>query len=159
MNIIGVDPGLSGAVVHLCADGSIATYPMPVVGKELDFGQLASLLRIPEGSYDKHVFVERSQAFPKMGVCSAFNYGASYWGVLAICAALRIPVTKVPPMKWHRALIVGKDGSPKDRALMACRQLFPEVELTVGKGRKAHEGVVDALLIAEYGRRTLHGII
>lgn len=152
---IGIDPGLSGGLAFVHSGGVLATFVMPVLGKEIDFVKLTELLAgVPSLS---HVFLERAQAFPKMGVCSAFNYGASYWGVRAICAALKLPYTLVAPVKWHKALVVGDAGEPKDRAARTCRQLFPAVTLTVGKGRKPHEGIVDALLIAEYGRRQLGG--
>ncbi len=156
--IVGVDPGLSGAIVALPSMGKPVLWVMPTIGKEIAFGKIAEYLRAANDRFDPaHVFLERSQAFPKMGVCSAFSYGASYWGVLAICAALEIPVTTVAPVKWHRALVSGTDGTPKGRALIACERLFPGVELRVGKARNAHEGLVDSLLIAEFGRRQLQG--
>jgi crossover junction endodeoxyribonuclease RuvC len=154
--IVGVDPGLTGGIAWLFPNLPVIVKPMPVAGGEIDLSEVArQLAKVPK--VECHVFLERAQPMPKQGVCSSFNYGASYWGVRGICAALGIPYTLVAPVKWHRLLCVGDKGKPKERALRACIQLFPDVELRVGKGRKPHEGVVDALLVAEFGRRLLNG--
>jgi len=160
--IIGVDPGLTGGIALLfpaaramfSETDEIRLFAIPVVGKEIDFKTLRLALDVER---PVHVFLERAQAWPKMASRACFNYGASYWGVQAICACLKIPCTLVPPAKWHRALIVGRDGNPKMRALQTVMRLFPDVDLIIGKGKKPHQGVVDALLIAHYGQRVLAG--
>jgi crossover junction endodeoxyribonuclease RuvC len=152
MIILGVDPGRTGGIAALIPGAAPALHVMPTIGRGIDFVALCAIFA---RHHPAHVIMERAQAFPKAGASGMFNYGASYWGVQAICAALRIPLTGVTPAKWHRALITGRDGTPKDRALRTCVQLFPSVDLIVGKGRKPHAGLVDALLIAEYGRRAL----
>ncbi len=157
MIIVGCDPGLTGGIALLRDSFQPFLWTMPTIDRTIDFKKLSEIFKLMIHDEPPQVFLERSQAFPKMGVCSAFSYGASYWGVLAICAALEIPVTTVAPVKWHRALVSGTDGTPKGRALIACERLFPGVELRVGKSRKAHEGLVDALLLAEFGRRQLQG--
>ena len=158
--VVGIDPGLTGGIAVISgATSTVVIEAMPVAAHEVDFVRLAFVLRSLNAEQNAHVFLERAQAFSKMGIVSAFNYGASYWGIRAICATLKIPYTLVAPAKWHRALIVGKDGSPKDRALRTCLQLFPDVDLIIGKGKKCHEGVVDALLVAEFGRRVLNGAL
>lgn len=152
--VIGVDPGLTGGIAVLSEHVKPVLWVMPVTGKAVDFNKLAYYL---EATVPGHLFLERSQAFPKMGVCSAFNYGSSFWGVQAICATLSLPVTLVAPNKWHRALVPGRDGDPKDRALRVARQLFPDVALVQPGCRKEHAGLVDAILLAEFGRRVLAG--
>jgi len=153
--IIGVDPGLTGGLAAISSEWHPRLAPMPTIGKQIDFGQLSEWLRLYGVVSGGQVFLERAQAFPKMGRSACFNYGASYWGVQAICACLKIPCTLVPPAKWHRALVVGRDGDPKMRALQTVMRLFPDVDLIIGKGKKPHQGVVDALLIAEWGRRQM----
>lgn len=154
MNIVGVDPGITGGIAVLYGSGNITVVPMPVIAKEIDFVALARWLNRQTPDREPAVFLERAQAFPKAGASGMFNYGASYWGTLAICATLRIPVTIVAPAKWHRALTQG-DDDPKTKAIRACHQLFPSVNLCWGRSKKPHLGIVDALLIAEYGRRQL----
>lgn len=155
VTIVGVDPGLQGGIAVLTPYGPGRLLPMPTAGREIDLGEVARIL-IDLQAQEPHVALERAQAFPKAGVSGMFRYGCGYGGILGVCAALAIPVTLVAPAKWHRMLCTG-NGNPKARAAEAAGRLFPDVTLTVGKGRKPHEGVVDALLIAEAGRRLLNG--
>src|ERR1035437_1497696 len=103
MIVVGVDPGLTGGIAWLYPQLPIVVFePMPVAGGEIDLPELARLLA-KGPRRELHVFLERAQPMPKQGVCSSFNYGASYWGTRGICAALGIPDTLVDPVECHRA--------------------------------------------------------
>lgn len=146
--IIGVDPGLSGAVAVLSPiSGCIAIHDMPIAkvkkGKnEIMAGPLAEIIR----EYDAgEVWLESVHAMPAQGVSSSFSFGDSFGVVKGIAAGLSIPLRLVTPQAWkkHHGIL----RSDKDVARTVASQLYPKVELH----RKKDIGRADALLIARYG--------
>jgi hypothetical protein len=153
---IGIDPGLSGAIAFL--DGSSArVFDMPVIKirKRHDYvvpNLVSFFLDIDEEPL-KNVLVgiESLHAMPS-SMCSGvgnFSLGRSSGVFEGIFAALHIPFQKVPPKRWQKLLL---DGEPhvKGSSVVVAKRLFPEVDLSL----KKHHGRGDALLIAEYMRRT-----
>ncbi len=153
MMIVGVDPGLTGAIailsnVEFPDARSALTYTTMQVN---DFYKTMSYV---QSLGDMHVYIEKAQSFPKGGVAGMFSYGRHFGELLGVLVGLNIPHTLVHPALWTRSMHVGaKAGNPKKRSLEVCRRLFAEANLNVGKSKKPHEGIVDALLIAEWGRR------
>lgn len=152
MIILGIDPGLSGAMVFLnTADNTIAVEDMPTVEvkrnnklKREVSPQLVAAMIIK-----RHVdaaFLEKVNAMAGQGVSSVFSFGRSAGIMEGVLAAFDIPTTLVTPQAWQKAMNVrdGKDGS-RERAM----QLFPaSAELFQ---RKKDDGRSDAALIAKYG--------
>ncbi len=74
--------------------------------------------------------------------------------------ALGIRYVVPTPQQWKRSLSLPK-RSAKERdqgkvdAVELVRCLFPDMDLTPGKRTTPHDGLADAVLIAEYARRTL----
>lgn len=149
--IVGVDPGQTGGVVGLDETGGILwAYVMPEDGL-LDLDLQVSL---------HWVFVEKAQSFPKQGIASAFNYGVHFGTLLGTVAAKRLRHQLVPPRAWTKMMHVGTAaGEPKTRSLEAAKRVWPaETWLAPGtRQKKPHMGIVDAALIAEYGRRQVCG--
>lgn len=156
MRIIGIDPGLTGAIVCL-EDNEMRYWPMPLTDKEICFDTVYQLLR----TFDKkgHVFLERAMPMA-MGSKAAFNYGRGFMTIEMAIKLSGMPVTYVEPLKWSKIIHEGisNDLKPKAKSLIAVKRLFPTLSEQIPvtpKSKKMHEGVVDALLIAEYGRRML----
>jgi len=146
--IIGVDPGLSGAIAALGVRGivlEVADMPIAKVKKgknEIMAGPLAEILR----EYDAgEVWLESVHAMPGQGVSSSFSFGDSFGLVKGIAAALEMPLRLVTPQAWkkHHGLL----RTDKDVSRTLASQLYPKVELH----RKKDIGRADALLIARYG--------
>ena len=98
---------------------------------------------------------------PKQGVVSMFNFGRCFGLIEGVVAALGYAYTIVLPVIWQRA-IMGKvkPGETKPASIAMAKQIFPNVPLFANpRSQKEHDGLADALLIAEYGRRKLHGPI
>lgn len=106
--ILGVDPGLSGALVFLTLSGDLAEIEdMPHVGKEVNAHMIARLI-LGYGPV-RHAVVERAQSMPKQGISGAFNYGTGYGKILGVLAALDIPTVHVAPSQWKKRWNLGKD--------------------------------------------------
>lgn len=151
MIVIGIDPGKTGGIALLGPDPCEA-----IVSPMLPAGSFARMLLL---NPDCHVFIEKAQSMPKQGIVSAFTYGQHFGELLGVIAALNIAHTLVPPRTWSRVMHAGTGGgTTKERSREAVQRLFPGVSLALSpKAKKPHLGMVEALLIAEYGRRVLAG--
>ena len=145
--IIGIDPGISGAIATLTGDSLVDVVDMPTMknGKKqmVNAAELAKLL----SSYKSNntvVYLERVSAMPGQGVSSMFNFGVSFGIIQGITGALQIPMVLVTPQLWKKkAGLLGKD---KDCARTLAQQLYPAAPL----GRKKDCGRADAILIARF---------
>ena len=157
MLIIGLDPGLSGAVAFLNdQDNDLKVFDTPTLtlsrgGKAKREPDMVELARIVGAAGPiAHAFVEQVGAMPGQGVSSVFAFGKVYGAALGILAAHFIPLTLVSPVKWKRALGVPAD---KDGSRARASQLMPA---HAGLwSRCKDDGRAEAALIAEYGRRQL----
>jgi hypothetical protein len=157
VRIVGVDPGLKGAIALLdSSNGETEVLVMPVIeGKrpEYDLPSIKCLLNYPH----THVVVERPQPLPSSiaGTIANFHRGRSLGLWEALCCGMSIPVSFVSPRKWQQEMLDGIPGEDtKQRSLVAARRLFPTVDLKrTPRCTKLDDGFSDALLIAEYGRR------
>lgn len=151
MRIVGIDPGLSGALA-LVIDGrptKVVDMPIMARGGAPKRQKLAAPLlvdEIVEMAPDK-VWVERVSAMPGQGVASTFSFGESCGTAIGICFALRIPVWYVTPQTWkrHARLI----GAEKDASRTLAIERYPHMAPDLS--RKRDHGRADAILIAIYG--------
>ncbi len=155
MNIIGIDPGLSGAIALLDAHSLPAVWDMPTIevtvnGKKrrrIDQHAFVRLI-IGIGKVDM-IVLEEAGTRPGEGSVAAFSYGRGFGQLEGVLCALERPLTLVRPQVWTKALGVGSD---KGVHVQAARNLFPEVADVL---LKTKDGRSDALLIAQWFRR--HG--
>lgn len=146
--IIGVDPGKVGAYAFQCDEGMIAS-PIPLSGKEIDGRQLSMAF---SQLMPCTVYIEKAQAMPGQGVASMFNYGKGFGLILGVCEALGIPYRLITPQAWKKVVLSGT-AKDKDAAVNFVRRAYPGVNLTPGRKQKPHDGMADAVCIAEYGAR------
>lgn len=151
--VLGIDPGLKGAFV-LIAGGAFSFKTMPLEDGRVSFEGVGSILKEMRGSTIR-VYLERAMPLA-MGARHAFNYGRDFAALELSIKLARMPVVYVEPQKWGKAMMEGVDArlKPKERAQIAVKRLFPEFISSIPSNRngKLHEGVVDALLLAGYGK-------
>ena len=153
--IIGIDPGITGAIVALYDDGEIAAvFDMPVVKKpngrrEVDAANLAQKIEAMAALAPELVtaVVEQVGAMPRQGVASVFSFGDSFGVIRGVLGALGIPVRRVTPNKWKKA--AGLVGQDKDRARTLAIEKWPKQAARFE--RKKDVGRADAALIAFFG--------
>lgn len=81
----------------------------------------------------------------KQGVSSAFTFGFGAGVLYGVLSSCRIPYEEVSPIKWQ-TLLGCRTGGDKNISKAKAQSLFPSVKIT--------HAVADALLLAEYMRRT-----
>lgn len=158
--VVGIDPGVSGALValDLLRNAVIHATPMPVLtdrnGKSLV--DAAGVLRFLLDARAAHVYLEQVNAMPArgkggeartMGATSAFNFGRGFGVLEGVAACAQVPVTYVAPATWKKR--AGLIGTEKDFARTAALRLFPAAGELLR--RKKDIGIADAMLIARYG--------
>ena len=93
--------------------------------------------------------IEKVNAMPKQGVSSTFTFGTSFGFCQGLLVAAGIRFEFVTPRKWQKALNC-LTGGDKNVSKARAQSLFP--------GVKVIHANADALLIAEFARRTAMGL-
>lgn len=145
--VIGIDPGMEGGIAYLWRDVSL-TFAMPIRGKEIDIAALRTF--VMQNKPDL-VVIEAQQSMPKQGVTSTFTIGRNYGMLLGFLATLGVPHQIVKPQEWKKAVLAGT-AKDKQAAIDYVSRRYPDVELLIGKRTRPHDGIADAVCIAEYGR-------
>jgi hypothetical protein len=153
MLTLGIDPGLSGALAILDADGNAELLAdLPVIRDRslawIDAGTMQMLLVDAIRGRQCRAIVERVSAMPRQGIASAFTFGVGLGSLLAALQTLRLPIELVTPASWKLAMGLGRD---KRASIDKARLLFPSADLTLAK----HDGRAEALLLAWYAQRHL----
>jgi crossover junction endodeoxyribonuclease RuvC len=152
--IVGIDPGQTGGLAYIDTEGASSwAVPMPVAGKEIDGHAIADMLR---NWGPDTVYIERVHSMPGQGVASTFKFGMGYGVIIGICDALGLPYRLITPQAWKKRVLAGT-AKDKDAAISFVRRAYPHVDLTPGAKRKPHDGIADALCIAEFGRMLMVG--
>ena len=132
MKIIGIDPGLSGAIAILENNKVLNLFDMPVMpeGKknkrQLNSALLVSLIKDNINTNEEViVVVEQVNAMPGQGVTSMFNFGQTFGAIKGVCAALQLPIFFVRPSKWkkHFELINSSKDSSRTKAI----EMYPKL--------------------------------
>ena len=153
MIIIGIDPGINGAISVIENKKILEVYDTPTMidGKknkrQINGAQVSNIIKERLSSEkDVVVVVEQVNAMPGQGVTSMFNFGQSFGVIKGICAALSLPIYFVRPTKWkkHFNLIKTNKEAGRTKAI----EVYPEIS---GKlSRKKDSNKADAILIARY---------
>jgi hypothetical protein len=163
MYLVGIDPGLSGAIAVLLQRAGHAsqltvidmpTLDITVAGKRrrrLDLAALAGALSgVAVGAPDVVLIEDVSGRPPglKGSQSGAFMQGFNAAAPVAICAALGLPYNLVVPAVWKKAM-----GTPadKDGARLAASRLFPEFAHLWARSKD--DGRAEAALLAAFAAR------
>ena len=153
MIIIGIDPGISGAISIVENKKILDVYDTPTMidgkknKKQINSAQVSNIFkeRLNSGK-DVVVVVEHVNAMPGQGVTSMFNFGQSFGVIKGICAALNLPIHFVRPTKWKKHFNLIKTN--KDASRTKVIEVYPEISSKLH--RKKDSNRADAILIALY---------
>lgn len=157
MYFIGIDPGKSGAIAVIDNDGLVCqtcVFDEREYAKHLRqftpfFNATGTGVVVQRKTF---AVVEHVNAMPGQGVTSCFSFGQNLGFILGLLTAFRIPYELVRPQKWKRMFSCTSD---KNTSVDVAQRLFPDVDLLrTPRCSKPHDGIAEALLMAEYCRRT-----
>ena len=155
MLIIGIDPGISGALCFMEQGKIIDVIDMPsmadgkknkkqVNGSQV-FNEISRHLKYNKPENVK-VIIEHVTAMPGQGVTSMFNFGQSFGVIKGICSAMQLPIHFIRPTKWKKYFNL--INSSKDASRSRAIEIFPKVSDKLK--RKKDSNKADAILIASY---------
>ena len=144
---IGIDPGKKGGIAYIDAAGGVCR-TVPYSDNEL-----IELCRFAACDLTAVCCLEKVGAMPGQGVVSMFSFGQSVGYIKGVLESFGIPYQEITPQKWKREFGLTSD---KAKSAEVCGRLFPSASLlATPKCRKPHDGMAEALLMAEYARRKL----
>ena len=157
MKIIGIDPGLSGAIAIIENNTVLGIFDMPVMAegkknkRQLNSAQLVNIIKENVKKEEEIVVVvEQVNAMPGQGVTSMFNFGQTFGAIKGISATLKLPIFLVRPSKWkkHFELI----NSSKDASRTKVIEMYPSFAEKLSKKKDVNKS--DAILIARFFSET-----
>jgi hypothetical protein len=159
---VGIDPGKKGAIAAIDEQGAVVGLaPMPLIaGGRGEFDLVGIREALVGNGSPRFVTVERLQPLPASMGGSAANFARGLSrGFEWMLVALGVPHQLVAPQTWQKSMHAGTSGKDtKQRSIVAAQRLFPRIRLQrSGRSRRNDDGLAEALLLAEYGRRVHQG--
>ena len=159
MIIIGIDPGIAGAIFFFSDGKIIDVIDMPTMAdgkknkKQVNGRQIFNEISNLKSKYINEpvsVVVEQVSAMPGQGVTSMFNFGQSFGMIKGICSAMELPIYYVRPAKWKKYFNL--INSEKDASRTKVIEMFPKISHKLS--RKKDNNKADAILIAQFFENT-----
>ena len=150
--ICGIDPGFSGGVAFIFGDGKAEVHDMPIFEldgrREIDVRELYQIVseRSPGLSA-----LERNSARRGQGMGSTWRFAEGSGAARAVLEVISDRVMAPTPAAWKASLGLGSD---KLEALQMAREIFPDLAKD-RLSRKRDDGRAEALLLAEFARRSV----
>ena len=159
MLIIGIDPGISGAICFF-ENGEvkeILDMPNMADGKknkrQINGPQIYNEISkriINISKKEVVVVIEQVAAMPGQGVTSMFNFGQSFGVLKGICSAMQLSMHFVRPAKWKKYFNL--INTEKDSSRTKVIEIFPYISSQLS--RKKDSNKADAILIASFYNNT-----
>lgn len=160
MTILGIDPGVNGALAILDGEGELLeVFDMPALpdgakGRQaVNAPLLASLVF---KSHARQAFCELVGPRPKEGAAGAFSFGRSRGVIEGVCGAAQVPVAMLAPPVWKRHANIPPGAENKDLARARAIARWPaKADLFA---RKKDVDRAEAALIALAGLEKSRGV-
>ena len=155
MLIIGIDPGISGAICFFENGQVKEIINMPVMAdgkknkRQINGPQTYNEILRRIKNYPKKditVVIEQVSAMPGQGVTSMFNFGQSFGVIKGICSAMQLSMYFVRPAKWKKYF--GLIKTEKDASRTKAIEIFPYISTQLSRKKDANKA--DAILIASF---------
>ena len=159
MLIIGIDPGISGAICFFENGKILNVIEMPTMNegkknkRQVNGAQIYNeIFKRINKNHDKdiRVVVEQVSAMPGQGVTSMFNFGQSFGIIKGICSAMQLSLYFVRPAKWKKYFNL--INSEKDASRTRAIEIFPYFSAQLSKKKDSNKA--DAILIASFYHET-----
>mgnify|MGYP001331705312 FL=1 len=161
MLIIGIDPGISGAICFFDNGQVKEIIDMPVMAdgkknkRQINGPQTYNEILKRINNYPKKditVVIEQVSAMPGQGVTSMFNFGQSFGVLKGICSAMQLSMFFIRPAKWKKYF--GLIKTEKDASRTKVIEIFPYISSELS--RKKDSNKADAVLIASFFYNTFN---
>ena len=163
MLIIGMDPGISGAICFFENGEVKEIIDMPnmadgkknkrqITGPQV-YNEISSRIKNTPKK-EIVVVIEQVSAMPGQGVTSMFNFGQSFGVLKGICSAMQLSMHFIRPAKWKKYF--GLIKTEKDASRTKVIEIFPYISSQLS--RKKDSNKADAILISSFFHNTYQNI-
>ena len=161
MLILGIDPGISGAICFFDNGQVKEIIDMPVMAdgkknkRQINGPQTYNEILKRINNYPKKditVVIEQVSAMPGQGVTSMFNFGQSFGVIKGICSAMQLSTFFIRPAKWKKYFGLIKTEIEASRTKVI--EIFPYISSELS--RKKDSNKADAVLIASFFYNTFN---
>ena len=114
MIIVGIDPGIAGAICFFSRGNVIDVFDMPTMAegkknkKQVNGRQIYNEIMLIKNKFKNEkmsVIVEQVSAMPGQGVTSMFNFGQSFGVIKGICSGWSFPFFMLDQQNGKNILI------------------------------------------------------
>lgn len=167
-SIVGIDPGLTGAIAVLGDDNTLVCHNMPFFEFAKSGGKGTSrrvddltLIRILRSANARQAMIEDVHSMPGMGAPAVFTFGMAFGMAISALGAIEIPRMFIAPVIWKRYFKLSKD---KKLSIRRASEIFPmhsaQFQQVYGQiNAEQAGGRAEAALLAIYCRWKLEGKI
>jgi hypothetical protein len=182
---LGIDPGLNGSF-GIIEDDRVYGSPFPTFWTTMKSGRrrqkydweaikefiemhkdaiitIEKQYPMPMQGVVSHaiITIEKQYPMPMQGVVSQFSIGLGYGTLTGLLCGLGITPKRVHAKTWQKEFFQrDPEKTTKDQALEVVKELYPNVDLfATERSTVPHSGIVDSLLIAEWGKRCEEGTL
>lgn len=158
MIVLGVDPGLNGAVAVL--EVELGRRPRLIAAREIPTFKVETAARRRVDPVALHdwvraygpavAFIERAQAMPDQGSSSGFVYGRAVGTIEGAVQCAGVKLFTVEASVWKRAEGLPGGRENKEQARLRAIALFPDLAETLFPLKKHHQRA-EAALIGKHG--------
>ena len=144
MRVVGIDPGVTGAMA-MHTDGRLTDIDdLPVYDGRTDGAGLAQLLGtlMPD-----IVYLEHTQPMPRNGVIASFSLGMNSGIIIGVLGSMSYPFVRVRPVAWKQKMSVLHKDKNAVRGIV--RELYPEHHAMFSRVKDHNRA--EAVLISRYG--------
>lgn len=182
--VLGIDPGHIGGICALDIDTNriVQTHSIPLKSAEvksrpnaktLDEDRLSTLLKLYKDSAVLCV-IEKQRSRPGEGHVGAFSLGFGYGKIIGILSSLQIETRPLESKEWRKISLhkhfqtlyaaIGDatyDLVDKDVSIETAKALHPYFPMPTlnPKGKKLHDGIAEAILMADSARQLYLNVV
>jgi len=157
---IGIDNGISGGSCAISAShGKIIGFDKMPVKKSRSANEVDVrafhlwVTEITGGNLSNAIYILEEPGGSKSAK-AAKSMAGSFHSLRGFFETKFLRWERITPQQWQKTMLPGcKSGETKKRAFSKASELWPEEDFVLKGCRTPHDGIIDAALIAEYGRR------
>jgi Holliday junction resolvasome RuvABC endonuclease subunit len=144
VKVIGIDPGITGAIALHDGGKLTALQDMPVFDSRVDGAQVTTILREMDPDC---VYIETSHAMPRNGSIASFSLGMNTGIVIGVVQALSHPLFRITPARWKTKMGVKQLDKNGVRGIV--REMYPDWQSCFARVKDHNRA--EAVLISRYG--------
>ena len=151
-SILAFDPGKSGGWALLNGNKLIEWGRMPVTKTKPPKYDYLAISELFLGFEPELCVIEGVNAHACKSKSSAFSLGGCYEMLQCLAVIHATPIVFANPTAWTRAMVSGAKKKDKAMHMLDAERLFPECREDMKI--KNNDGIADAILMAEWARRS-----